>query len=289
MPQTAQHIAPAAPYTVLVEFIWGTSSIARYCRWTENLVVGGNTYSAVPQLTARPKKAMEGGTDPEEVEISLPINYAPLNTATLPYKHPEIRVRIYEFSPGNASSARVLFFGRVGKISVSPGGAVAMARIQVRGIKARLAEARIGMQALTTCLHTFGDDLCGFDLAAARLTFTPSVLNVSGIPNRLRGTISGSPNMSNARWARGFLRFNNNSITIRRIESEGTNPNPTVTLDLREVPPPSWIGKPVDMFPGCNKTIEACRSAFRNREESFLGCGIAMLPYNPGFSDAPDA
>lgn len=290
MPQTQQHTEAAANYTVLVTFTWGSTDIARYTRWSENLTVGGEVFTAVPQLSAKLKKPMEGGTSAEEIEVTMPINLAPLISAIEPYKHPEIKVKVEEFSPGGGdSTVRSLFFGRVGKIKVAPSGAAALARIQVKGIKARLAETRIGMQALSTCIHTFGDDLCGFNLAGAKDVIIPTVLSVGGVPNRMQGVIIGSPNMANDRWARGFLRFDTVNITIRKIEDEGTNPNPVVTIDLREVPPPSWIGKSVDIFPGCNKTIEACRDPFRDRESEFLGPGIAMLPYNPGFSDAPNA
>jgi len=211
-----------------------------------------------------------------------------VSTAILPQKHARIKVKVEEISPGE-TTPRTLFFGDVGKITVSPTGAAALARIQVLGIKARLKLATIGMQALTTCLHTFGQGDCGFSLAANKEVFTPSGFSIGGAPNRIRGTITGSPNMANDRWARGYLRYDGVSIGIRAIISEGTNPNPTVDIDLREVPPPSWNAMPVDIFPGCPKTIEACRDAFRNREEDFLAPGAVMLPYNPSFSDAPNS
>lgn len=286
MPQTIQHTAPASNYAVLVTFTWGTNSVARYVRWTDNVTIDTESFLAVPTLSAKPKKAMEGGTSAEEVEITMPIDLAPMVTAVMPYKHPEIKVKIEEFAPGTGTSRRTLFFGRVGKIKVSPSGAATLARVQVKGIKARLAEARIGMQALSTCLHTFGDNLCGFDLEANKEIFTPTVFNV-GAPNRIQGNVAGGTiDATNSRWARGFLKWDNTPITIRAVVSYS---HPALVLDLREIPPTSWNGQPVEMFPGCDKTIDSCRDSFRDRESSFLAPGIAMLPYNPGFSDAPDA
>lgn len=289
MPQNIQHTSSYAPYTVLVTFTWGDSNVARYCKWTQDLVAGSETFIAEPRIAAKLKKPMEGGTSAEEAEITLPLTRAPMDTAALPYKHATIKVKIEEFSPGSPSSRRSLFFGRVGKIKISSSGSGGVAKIQVKGVKARLAETTIGLQALTSCANTFGVGKCKFDLAAAKQVFVPTQFFHSTIPNRIQGTITGSPNMDNERWARGYLKFDGVSITIRKIEDEGTNPNPTVTISLREIPPPSWLGQSVDIFPGCKKTPAACKDPFRNQARQFMGLGISMLAYNPGFSDAPDA
>lgn len=290
MAQTNQHTKSSTNYTILVTFSWGDSSVARYCRGSESVTVNSETFSPVPQLTARFNSSLEGGAAEESIEVGIPSDRAPIDTAVLPYKHAAIKVKVEEFTRGQDSSRRVLFFGRVGKISTSAAyKGKTLAKVRVDGIKARLAQAKLGIQALTTCVHTFGDSLCGFDIESAKLTFIPTAVSVGGVPNRIQGTISGSPNMENSRWARGFLRYDKVSITIRKIEDTGSNPDPTVTIDLREIPPPSWLGKTVEIYPGCNKSIEACRDSFRDRESQFLGCGIAMLPYNPAYSDAPNA
>lgn len=289
MAQQTQHISSASPYCILVTFTWGNTNVARYCRWTEDLSIGGDLFSSLPTLSAKLKKPMEGGTSPEEVDISMPISLPPMTTAALPYKHAPIKVKVEEYSPGSPSSKRSLFYGTVGKIRISPAASGGLARIQVKGIKARLAEVNIGVQALTTCINTFGRGQCKFDLAANKEVFIPTQTFYDTVPNRIQGTITGSPNMDNERWARGYLSYDGVTISIRKIEDEGTNPNPTVTISLREIPPPSWLGESVDIFPGCRKTIEACTDPFRNQEQRFLGLGVAMLPYNPGFSDAPDA
>jgi len=287
MTEQIQHTDSAAPFTILVTFEWGNSHVARYCRWTEDITIGADTFTAVPQLSARLQKSMEGGTAPEEVEITLPIIWPPLVTIVQPYKHAAVKVTIEEFSPGTDASRRILFYGKAGTVKVSPKGSSSIARMQVLGIKSRLEVIRLGIQANSACIHTFGDSLCGFNIEAAKLVFVPTVFSVSAEPNKVSGTISGSPDMDNSRWARGFLRFDGVSITIRSVAAEGTNPNPTVTLNLREPPPVSWQGQSVELYPGCNKTIQACRDPFRDRESQFLGTGIAMLGYDPTRSDSP--
>lgn len=278
-----QHTASAAPYTILVTFTWGDSSVARYCRWDDDLTVGGSVHTSVPNLSARLSGHMDGGTAPEQCEVQMPSTLPPMTTALLPSKHPEIRVKIEEFSPGTSDSARVLFYGKVYSIRRPRSG---MCRVSLRGLKARLAEARVGGQALTTCIHTYGDADCGKDVDALTLNLTVTSVNTGGVQNRIQGTLTGSPDMDNEIWARGYVRKDKNPITIRSVVSEGSNPNPTVTLDLRQQAPASWVGQVVSLIPGCSKTIEACRA--RGREISFMGLGYKMLPYNPGFYDAPE-
>lgn len=285
MTQETQHINSASPFCILVTFSWGSSSVARYCRWTEDITIGSDTFTSVPSLSAKLRKPMEGGTSPAECKISLPESLRPADTASLPYKHPEISVLVEEFSPGDNTSREVLFFGQAERLQSGSG----MVRFVCKDDRAKLARAKVGIPALSTCIHTFGEGDCLFDKAAAKVVFVPTAFFHGSSPNKIQGTIQGSPNMENSRWARGYLEFDKMQIGIRAVTSQGVNPNPTVTLELKDIPPPSWQLQQVDMFPGCPKTLTGCKDSFRNQESQYLALGTSMLDYNPGFSDDPNA
>ena len=291
-PQQHQQTEPASSYIILAEFKWGDSNVARYARHIEPVVANGETFQPVPTMEASLKKPMEGGASKDEASISLPLDVPPVDTASRPEKHAEIYVKIFEFSLDNLSSTRTLYSGSAKSIKVSSAGTRAFATMNLRTVLFRLEQQKIGMQALTTCLHTFGDEDCGFDLQANLLTLDITELNTDGILGRVKGVIqenTSASDVTSQKFARGFLRFDGVAITIRSVvQATQLSANVVeVKLDLRQQPPPTWFQKIVTMAPGCNKSIEACRDPFRDREESFLAPGFAMLPYNPAFTDSP--
>lgn len=285
MTQTIQHTNAAAPYTVLVTISWG-SNTARYTRWDEDIDILGEVFTAVPSLSARQTGQSEGGTKPDEVDLTLPVDIAPLTTALLPYKHARVKVKIEEFSPGTNASRRTLFYGTIESIRASASSKLATAKI--KGIKAQLAQAKLGVPSLTKCVHTYGRGDCNADIESQKLTATVTTASgVDGSPNRCLLTLSGSPDVANSKFAFGYLEYDGLQLTIRQIADEGTNPDPEVKVDVRDAVPTYWAGKSITVYPGCNKSIEACRDAFRDQESQFLGLGYKMLTYNPGLSDAP--
>lgn len=285
MTQNAQHTEAATPYTILVTFEWGDAHIARYTRWNKDISADG-TFLSLPSLDARFETALQAGTKDAEVRITMPVGSEPANTLTRPFKHARVKVKIEEIVPGDATSRRVLFYGFVKKAKATSSRTGRMARLTVCGLKARLPVMRIGMQALSTCVHVFGDELCGFDLAANTLTGTVTELNRDNVPNRIRVSFGGSPTLTNDRFARGFVEFDGLRLGIRQLVSPL---GAAASFDLRHIPPPEWNGATVKVAPGCLKIIEACRDPFRNRESQFLAPGIAMPSYNPAFSDNPNA
>lgn len=281
MSQTAQHSAAATPYALLVTFEWGEANIARYTTWSLDINASG-TFFATPSMSAKFTTALQAGTKDAEVEIVMPATLSPASTLARPFRHAKVKVKIEEIVPGDASSRRVIFWGSVKKAKASSARTGRQAKLTVCGLKSRLAIARVGMQALSTCVNTFGDDICGFDLAANTLTGSITELNRDGVPNRIRVSFGGSPTLNNQRFGRGYIEFDGLRLGIRQL----INPSGSAaSFDLRHFPPPEWDGATVKVVPGCSKLIQACR--FWNRESQFLAPGIAMPNYNPAFSDSP--
>lgn len=288
MTQTHQHTRAATQFTLLAEFSWGESNVARYCRWNSDLVVDGQTFSAEPLFNFRQTKAADGGTSDTEGEIFLPKTRQPLANGVRPYRHAAVRVKVYEYVPSEGlNSKRLLFVGKLGKLTSRRQAQGSLIRAVVKGIKAELNIRRVGVQCTSTCQHIFGDSDCGFDLAGNTLSGSVSGLQVDGLNTRIALDFSGSPTINNSRFARGVVRVDGLSITIRQIVSVTPGSDPTAVVDLKDAPPPEWSGETAALVPGCRLRLSDCQDLFRDRESQFLGLGYAMLPYNPSFYNAP--
>jgi hypothetical protein len=265
-----------SPFTTLVEFSWGSGpTIARYARYPEDVTIGGDTFTALPQMGATNTKANNAGTDEDEFEVRMPVSKAPATRLALPFKHAPVTVRVYESFLGDTPEKRLVFSGRVGKVSVR-----SQVILQIRSAKARLNIVTLGAPATSTCLNTFGRGKCKFDIEAARLPITIAEITPNGVPNQVRVTYTGTPTVENEFFRRGYILIDGLSIGIRKVLEDVDN-----TIELREIVPPYWDGLSGFMYPGCDKSIEACR--VRDQEARFLAPGYAMPEYNPAFSDDP--
>jgi hypothetical protein len=288
MSQSTLQTAAAAQFTQLVEFTWGESNVSRYCRWNTALTIDSLVYSPDPLLTFKTLKALDGGTSETDGELAMSSKKQPLANAVRPFRHAKITVRVYEYAPlEGLASKRLIYVGKVGKVRAKRRASGTLIKATIKGIKTELNVRRVGLQCTSTCQNIFGDSDCGFDLAANTIAGTVSALNVDGINTRIAIDFADSPNLGNDRFARGVVRVDGLSLTIRQVFSEGTNPDPTAVIDLKDVPPPEWEGAACAFVPGCRLRLEDCREAFRDRESQFLALGYAMVPYNPNFYDAP--
>jgi hypothetical protein len=277
--------ASNSQFTALVEFTWGDASVARYARWPEDLVIEGDTFAALPALGIRQDKANNAGTDEDEFSITMPMRLPPADKLALPFKHAPVKVKIYESFLGETPTKRCLFSGKVGLVRVAPSSASPFVRMQIRSAKARLNVLTLGAPATSTCLNTFGQGKCLYDLEANKIGITVESVQTDGVPNRIEVSMVGSPTVTNDLFRRGYILIDGLSIGVRKALEDGTNPDPTHTLELREIVPPHWFEQTGFLYPGCDKSIEACRT--RGQEARFLAPGFAMPEYNPAFSDDP--
>jgi hypothetical protein len=275
MPETSLEQAPASVYTILATFRWGASSVVRYCRWTSDVVSNGQTFTHEPTLKCFVNGFNRGGTEDNPCEIEMRMSRAPFSTLVLPFAHSKVECDIEELVPGTDSTRKFLYRGKLSKIIAKPSGAKQLARAKVVGIKSVL-KGTLGVQALSTCVAPFGSEWCGFDADAVKETVTISEINTDGVPNRIKITTAASLNP--LMWTRGWFEVDGLRIVIRRCWNDAGK-----RFDLREIPPPSWATASAVLWPGCTKTIEACR--FHDREESFSGYGYGMPNRNPLYQE----
>lgn len=279
MTQSILHTESQAKHAMLLTLLSGSQTY-RYCRWDSNLTVGGNSFTSMPTLTYD-MEPQGGGVEDAKVQITMDAEADPVAALLSPYAHAPVTAVIQEVSPGDDTSLRNVFKGTFGSVSENPQGNTNIASIEVLGIKKRLGEAVVGLPALTTCINSLGDFRCQKDISLEILTGT--VVSVGTLaPNHLVLNLTGSPNMQNARWRRGFVEVGGARVSIRQVYDAGTNPNPRVGLLLREFPPASWVGESIELTPGCDGNLSTCRTVWDN-EQNFMGFGFAMPTRNPVF------
>lgn len=265
---------------LLVKFEQG-SSTWYYARYEKDLTVNAQVYTSMPQLSMSMDRPLGIDVEPESVTLSCSISVSPVDVLIQPYPLGDVKVTLYEVEPGNDASLREIFYGSVAKATLRPSGRDGVARLQILGIKARL-NVVLGFPATSTCPWVFGDFNCTYPKRDNDISATISALNVSDIQTRIRLTFSGSPDLSNDQYRRGYIEVDGTRITIRESLDNGSNPNPVSDFDLAEVPPPSWDGATCTVVLGCDKSIGHCRHW--DNEDRFGGCGYAMPDRNPVFT-----
>ncbi len=279
MTQTILHTESQAKHAMLLTLLSGSMTY-RYCRWDGDLTVSGNLFTAMPSLTYD-IEAQGGDTEEAKAQITMDAEADPVPALLTPYIHAPVTALIQEVSPGDDTSLRNVYKGTFGTITENPGGNETIAQIDVLGIKRRLNEAVIGLPALTTCINSLGDIRCQVDLTSDILTGT--VQSVRRLyDNHIEVSLTGSPDMQNARWRRGYVDVDGGRSIIRQVLSAGTNPSPVVELLLREFPSDLWVGQSIALTPGCDGNLSTCRTVWDN-ESQFMGFGFAMPTRNPVF------
>ena len=281
MTQTILHTASQAPHALLITLVDGTTTF-RFCRWDDDVAVGGDTFTSMPSLTYD-IEAQGGSAEDAKATITMDSTIAPVPALLSPYVHAVITATLQEVIPGTDASLRNIFKGTFGSVTQNPEGNENVVKIEVHGLKRRLEDAKVGFPALSTCLNILGDSRCQKDISGDILTGTVASVR-SQFDNQVVVTLTGSPNMTNARWRRGYVSVNGARSVIRQIIDAGTNPAPTVSLFLREFPPDSWVGETITLTPGCDGNLSTCRTVWNN-EVHYMGIGFAMPSRNPVFSE----
>ncbi len=255
----------------LITFTWGSGSTARYCRWTENLTLGSETFLATPLLELQMGK-QHGGAADVPVEVLLPQSLPPLDAILLWGAHAPVTVTIEELDPAAPATRRALFAGRVVQVTGNAGGRSGIAQVQVSGRKADL-EVALGIVCSGNCPWIFGDGhTCGKSLTSLTITGEATAIE----KNRI--TIAGLTNPSANYWLNGYVSRNGLNLRVRKDPGSGV-----LWLDL--VPPAEWLHQSVTATPGCDGTPDTCLNRWNNLA-NFAGVGLKMPDYHPQF-DAP--
>lgn len=255
-----------------VDFTYGNSA-ATHMRYTDWLGETNPDYTHEPGLEV--KLGDNTGTFEEKItQIALPYGDAFTTLIASGDAVSPVFVRIDErhIDPLGAVSSDnlVLFKGRVSKVIRNYQGRMGAILLQALSVKSNLRVA-LGLIANVQCNWTFGSAPCGIDLGPLLQTGTCT----TGTSDR-HATITGLAAAPDATyWRRGYVTRDGLSLTIRDWSSSA----PT-SFTLSDRVPAEWIGQAVVLTPGCDKTIEICRSRWNN-ETRFQGCGYGMPDYHP--------
>lgn len=261
-------------YSVLITMTWGdpgSPHVARFCKWTEDLIVNGLTYKAEPSLHIT-ENEQQGGTDDAPLDITARYRFEPFLTMARMEIMAKVKVLIAFVAVGDDSTYHEWFYGTISLTTVSPQGQSGLITCRVAGIKARLVTL-LGIPITTTCASAhLGDAMCKFDVASRVRTGIITAIDPF-FADLIRTDLSGG--LGNLNWKFGYVEIDGLRINIRASLEEGS-------FQLRENPPVAWVGQSAVFTPGCDRQILTCRTIYNN-EVNFSGAGFAMPNFNPIF------
>lgn len=115
----------------------------------------------------------------------------------------------------------------------------------------------------------FGDKICKVVVTSVIGT----VLSVAGSALTLTATPAGATLVYN----NGYIEKDGLRIKIANWESGAV-------FSMSEIAPASWIGASVEVFTGCDRTLESCRDV-HNNESEFFGLGFSMVDHDALFEE----
>lgn len=237
-------------------------------------------------------------TSETALEVQLPENNGLLNEApcnfVLPLlagfltdvsagiPHPPVYVDVVEFirADGYSSVALRTFSGLVSAVKRNATGRRNFVSMSALPVKARLQTITLGEPCNHQCINRLGDGRCGVPLVAGPNKRTIQISAIDGTQVTVSTAIDSG--LQDRFYQRGFMRLNGLEIGIQVWRNESNGDKQIFFMNRR--PPVSWIRINIELFAGCDKTIETCRSRFNN-EERFNGRGYHMPAYHPNFED----
>lgn len=283
MSETSLETSPGASFAVLMTLEWSNEPVSggdpaktvlRYTNWTQDVEVGGETFVSAPNMEVELGE-IHGGTEDRPGKLTISRQFKPFDTLRKGLTHPKISVKIEQADPLDpVNTRRQLFWGQIGRIRSNPGGRASLVTAQLNGIKAQLKQIKLSVPATPTCVWSFGDENCGYDKEATKMT--GSVLSI-GSPQRVSIQLDfGSGTTPNNRYRQGIVKVGGMSFIIRKSNNDGT-------FDLFRIPPPWVVGLDVELFEGCDKNLSTCEQY--NRVISFMGIGIRIPGRQPVFEE----
>jgi hypothetical protein len=263
----------------------GSPTYLRYTRWDSSVTIDSNSYTPARKIDVILPVDRGEATD-TEATIVLEADSDALTTALAAGSpHSPILATVYQLVDsvdGMESTTLTLFKGRVVTTVANYRGERDVLALRVASFK-HLLQTPMGFQCNPQCLWVFAGTGCPVDGSGLGQTGTLTIVS------RAQVTISGvsatpyDTGLSTDRyWHRGYVERDGLRINIR----EWKNAEAT-TFHLARVPPASWAGQTVTVFPGCDKSLATCQDRW-DAEEGFGGLGFAMPAYKPQFENAPN-
>lgn len=259
----------------LVTFQYGNPAaptFSRYTDWNEDYV-GGYVGTPAMKITL-PENA--GTFEERPLKIEMPMDAFTIG-ASSGQPHSPIYVTVQEISRalsgGPEALSLIVFRGRVTKAIRNLDGKSGRMMFNALPVKSRL-EVPLALACNHHCPWTLFGRGCG--LAPVSINATITTITGKMVTTASSAVTTGHPDKY---WHRGYIEFDGLRIGIQNW----TLADPT-HLFLVKRPPASWVGPTLHFVPGCDKTIETCRSRYNN-EQHFGGVGYAIPAYNPIIED----
>lgn len=214
--------------------------------------------------------------------LVLPVLAGFLTDVSSGAPHPPVYVDVVEFirADGYSSVALRTFSGLVAAVKRNATGRKNFVSMSALPVKARLQTITLGEPCNHQCINRLGDGRCGVALVAPPNRVVATLTSIDGTQVTVATSIQAG--LEDRFYQRGFMRKDGLEIGIQIWRNESNGDKQVFFMNRR--PPASWLTGQVDIFAGCDKTIETCRSRF-NKEDRFNGRGYHMPAYHPNFED----
>lgn len=265
----------ASEIVTAIKFFWGGDDPAvlensiGYVAGTNDVNISSFSIGdllAMPEIQVDMGKQQGGSKDsPVDVEMKL---VDPITEIVAGYMYQPIWCSIFEFNPSDPdNTCRQMFYGKISNVIINKNGRADVISFRVNGNKYQLDRVILGLRASTNCQWTLGSDACDIDLTA--LYETPEITAVDG----RTVTVDALTTTTSRYWQGGWMRFEKMFVGIRSYTGG-------LTFETFRPINPGMVGETITMAPGCDKTIDTCRSRFAN-ENRFGGFGYAIPAYTP--------
>lgn len=257
----------------LYEIVYG--STAHYLTSaTRDIAYGGNIYKATAMGRGEIGPAASG--QGKELEVTLPVNHAAVRRYLrqgIPPKQLTVTLRRMYVPSGDVETR---WIGDVTSMAVDDDGTEATFRVGSR-LSDNLLRVIPNVMVERLCPHVLYSAPCGVDKTSVLFKLVTTALYVNGNVVRY-----DQGNTSADGWARrGELKHvaSGEVMTVRSHGYVGL-PSSVVEIEMQFPIPGLQIGDEIEVYAGCDKTIEQCVARFDNRLN--FG-GLPSLPENNPF------
>lgn len=244
----------------IYEITVGTVTL-RFTSSSEDVTADGHTWTAIPISRTNEETQPVGGSGARQVSISMPISYLSTFLVDGVPKEAHVRIRRYHAaSDGTPATVIVtIVIGDVESINCEDKLVLAVPNAFDVAFAIRLPMAKLSR----TCNHDLYDAGCTIDRDYPTYDNYPhmsasSVDSIDGITLVVNVLVDGSAVARPDHWAQfGEVRHVDSGERRSVVEQIGT----TITLDR----PTTWdVGDDLEVYHGCDHTIEACFGDFNN-------------------------
>lgn len=264
---------PSKDTYLLARFEYGDpddpDSIA-FTNWTSD-VPGNPVYTSEPRMEIKVPEN-NGTFEQKYLDVSMPLSVSWFNDLVNGEPKAPVFIQAEEITKpiegGDSSSRRVFFRGQLMRTIQNYQGRSDRSIAKFMSVKSRL-DIALGIPANHHCAWT----LFGKGCNRGKSGFS-NLLTVDTIDGKVLTTTT-SPSRTGKFFHRGYIEYQGLRIGIRDWDASSAD-----TFYLVKTPPQDWIGKTMEFWAGCDKTITTCRARFFN-ESNFGGMGYAIPAYNP--------